>query len=74
MSNNTFKVPQAAWYDDMDLELNFPESWEVSFCSMKGAFWPPLSEEQIKEAFDSPIGTESIVQLTKGKKTGYHYL
>ncbi|MFC1933900.1 lactate racemase domain-containing protein [Chloroflexota bacterium] len=65
---NTIRLPQLAWYDDNDLELQFPPSWDVSVCYMKGYAAPSLSEEQIKQAFTKPIGTPRICDLANDKK------
>ena len=61
-------VPVLAWYGDEELEIDFPESWDVTICRMKGHDAPPLSDAQIKKAFASPIGTRTIKELAKGKK------
>jgi hypothetical protein len=68
--NNSKKVviPVLAWYGDEELELEFPESWEVNVCQMKGHDAPPLSDAGIRKAFANPIGTKTIRELAKGKK------
>ena len=68
--NNSKKavVPILAWYGDEELELEFPESWDVTVCKMKGHDAPPLSDAGIRKAFASPIGTKPIRELAKGKK------
>ena len=68
--NNSKKavVPILAWYGDEELELEFPEFWDVTVCKMKGHDIPPLSDAAIRKAFTSPIGTKTIKELAKGKK------
>jgi len=61
-------VPILAWYGDEDLELEFPASWDVNVCKMKGHDAPALSDTQIKRAFANPIGTRTIRELAEGKK------
>lgn len=61
-------VPVLAWYGDEELELEFPESWDVTVCNMKGSDAPPLSDGGIRKAFANPIGTKTIKELAKGKK------
>ncbi|MFX1257279.1 MAG: lactate racemase domain-containing protein [Promethearchaeota archaeon] len=63
---NNFKVPWAAWREPEFLELNFPDSWDVSLCKMNGG--PELSENEIKEAILNPIGTPKLSELAKGKE------
>ena len=67
MMPNTISVPQQAWYDNDELELQFPSSWELSVCYMRGHHRPPLSEQGFREAFANPIGTKSIRELARGK-------
>ncbi len=61
-------IPTLAWYGDEVMELEFPESWEVHFCKMKGHDAPPLNDNGIRKAFANPIGTKTIKELAKGKK------
>lgn len=61
------KVPQLLWYGNTELELSFPESWAVAFCSMRGGSRRELAGDEIERSFASPIGTEAIEQLAKGK-------
>ena len=68
--SNTKKVtiPILAWYGDEELELDFPESWDVTVCRMKGEDAPPLNEAGIRQAFANPIGTRTIREMARGKK------
>ncbi len=61
-------VPIVAWYGDEKYELEFPGSWDVNVCNMKGADAPALSDKEIRAAFSSPIGCKPIKELAKGKK------
>jgi len=67
MKSNTVHVPQQAWYDNDELELQFPASWDVTTCYMRGHNRPPLSEQGFREAFANPIGTKPIRDLARGK-------
>ncbi len=62
------RVPQLAWYGNTELELQFPLAWEVVTLNMKGWDRPPLTEEELKEAFAGPIGSQRIGELARGKK------
>jgi len=68
MKDKAVRVPQLLWYDNNELELSFPSSWEVNVCYMKGHRRPPISEKAIREAFANPIGTKRIREAAKGKK------
>ncbi len=61
-------VPQLYWYDGPDLELEFPDSWDVHYCPPKGYDRPRLTPEEMQKAFDSPIGTPPLKELARGRK------
>lgn len=66
--SKSVKVRQLAWYGDIDVELRFPDSWEVVPCYMRGHHTPRMSEAALREAFAHPIGTPPIRELARGKK------
>ncbi len=67
MNPNTVHLPQQAWYDNNELELQFPASWDVTTCYMRGHNRPALREQGFREAFANPIGTNPIRELARGK-------
>lgn len=68
MKAEKIRLPQLAWYGNTELEIEFPASWDVSVCYMKGHHRRALSEKGCREAFANPIGTKPIRQLARGKK------
>lgn len=62
------KVPQLLWYGKSEMELEFPNSWSLFFCSMKGGEKKKLNEREMEEAFNHPIGTPPLHELARGKK------
>jgi len=62
-----FKIPWAAWYGDNDLNLEFPDSWDVNLFRMKDA--KELSQKEIVNCINHPIGTPSIQEIAKGKRS-----
>lgn len=62
------RIPMLAWYGDEEMELDFPGSWDVTVCRMKGHDAPPLDEAGIRRAFQNPTGTRTIREMAKGKK------
>lgn len=68
MNPETIRLPQLAWYDNDEIELQFPSSWELSVCRMRGHNRPPLDEKRIREAFSNPIDAKPIRKLARGKK------
>ncbi|MGQ9571893.1 MAG: lactate racemase domain-containing protein [Dehalococcoidia bacterium] len=62
------KVPQLLWYDNTELELEFPDSWDVHFLPPKGHNRPRISPQEMERAFTNPIGTPRLRELAQGKK------
>jgi nickel-dependent lactate racemase len=67
-SSKTVRLPQLAWYGDSELEIDFPDSWDVRVCRMHGHDASPLREDGIRKGLRNPIGTRTIKELAKGKK------
>ena len=61
----TFNIPWAAWYEDKDLQLEFPDAWDVNVYKMQDTL--ELSQGDIKNAFSNPIDTPTIHEIAKGK-------
>jgi nickel-dependent lactate racemase len=62
------RVPQLYWYEPSELELDFPERWEVHYCPPRGHDRPRLSPQEMQRAFDNPIGTPPLRELARGRK------
>jgi len=56
------------WKNEREIELAFPPEWDLVECKMIGHDFPVLSDSQIQEAFENPIGTQRIRDLAKGKQ------
>ena len=67
-NNNIVKVPQLAWWQDIETELCFPEKWQVTACKMHGHDAAKLGEDGFRKAFANPFGTQPIRELARGKK------
>lgn len=65
---NSVSVPQGAWYDEKDVELYFPERWELTVCHMNGYNAPKIDKAGIQRAFSNPINSKTIKELAYGKK------
>ena len=54
------------WYNDRSIQLSFPDAWDVV------TYWPdtplPLTDEQIAERINRPVGQPPLRELAKGKK------
>jgi nickel-dependent lactate racemase len=62
------KVPQLLWYENTEMELDFPASWSIFFCPMKGGEKKRLPPREMGKALLNPIGSKSIQELARGKK------
>lgn len=67
-NNNKMTLPILAWYGDTELDLEFPESWDVSVLRHRGDGTPALDDAGFRKAFANPIGTPPIREGAKGKK------
>lgn len=65
---SVIKVPQLAWYENKELELNLPDSWQVETSNMAGYNRPAMKPEEIRAAIANPIEIPPIRELAKGKK------
>ena len=66
---NKYKIPWAAWREPDYLELNFPDSWDVSLCRMIGADTREFSKEEIRKSILNPIGTPNLSVIARGRKS-----
>ena len=64
----TVKIPVMPYYGDEEMCLDFPATWDVHCCQMKGWNAPALTDRQMRKAFANPIGTKTIREMAKGKK------
>jgi nickel-dependent lactate racemase len=65
-TNQTATIRFGAWYNDRDLELAFPETWQVRPCPPNDGL--DIGQEGIAAAFANPIGTRPLRQLAAGKQ------
>jgi nickel-dependent lactate racemase len=56
-----------AWYDDRDLELRFPDGWEVQLC--RPADGTDVGDAGIAASFAAPIGTAPLRELARGRSS-----
>jgi nickel-dependent lactate racemase len=61
-------VPANEWYGWKDVELEFPESWDVRERRMAGHDAKALDGREIAERLGQPVGTPPLRELVRGKK------
>jgi nickel-dependent lactate racemase len=59
-------VPNLQWYEDRPLALEFPDDWDVRRCKIAGEGQPALSEDRVRAALESPLGTKPLSKLAEG--------
>jgi len=64
--SNSAKIRFGAWYDDRDLELVFPDEWQITLCPPKDG--PDIGAAGIEGSFANPIGTPRLRELAAGKR------
>ena len=62
------RVPQLAWWNDSEAELDFPRGWDVTACYMQGHSALKLSQAGFRKAFQNPINTKPLRELARNKK------
>ncbi|MDY6907837.1 MAG: lactate racemase domain-containing protein [Chloroflexota bacterium] len=65
---HTVAVPQLCWYGNTELELAFPDSWQVATCTMPGHARAAMSRQEMAACFAHPVGTRPIRELAAGKR------
>lgn len=56
-----------AWYGPERLEMSFPPHWDVRTYAMSDA--PRLGDDAIRKAIREPVGTSTLQELARGKRT-----
>ncbi|MCZ6634751.1 MAG: lactate racemase domain-containing protein [bacterium] len=64
---NTATIHTGAWVGDTERTLTFPETWTVNTYGPKEV--PKITEAQIQDAFDNPIGSARLSDLARGKQS-----
>jgi nickel-dependent lactate racemase len=63
----SIKVPAWEFYGWKPETLSFPDGWEINERRMKGHSSPKLSQEEIHEKLQNPVGTQPLRELARGK-------
>lgn len=61
------RLPQLPWDEPKELELRFPDRFQVEVCHMSGHDRPAMTDEQIRAAINNPIGQSPIREKARGK-------
>jgi nickel-dependent lactate racemase len=62
-----FDIPWGAWYRDEPLTLTFPDGWHVESADMASS--PEATAQDLRRAFENPIGSPRVSELAQGRRT-----
>lgn len=62
-----YQIPWGQWYEQSTRTLTFPDDWDVRYCAMRSL--ETLSEAQILDKIDHPIGAAPLEELAKGRES-----
>ena len=57
-----------AFFGDDEIELAFPDNWDIHECRMAGHDREPLSDEGMRDALLNPIGAPRLSDMAKGSR------
>jgi lactate racemase len=61
-------LPELLWFGNSTLEIELPDSWDVTVHRMRGARAPVLTAGQMAEAINNPVGRPRLRELARGRK------
>lgn len=62
-----YQIPWGQWYEQSSRTLTFPDDWDVRYCAMGSL--ETLTEAQILDKIDHPIGTGRLEELAKTRES-----
>jgi nickel-dependent lactate racemase len=68
MTQHKVKMTVNAFFGDDEIEIAFPDNWQVQQCLMAGHDKPRLSDDEMRHALQHPIGTPRLSELARGKE------
>lgn len=68
MGTTRVSLRVSTWFNERDIELTFPDTWQVQECRMAGHDRPALSEAEMRAAIQNPIGSPRLKDLAQGKE------
>ncbi len=62
------KLPQGAWFEEKEIEISFPQDWQVEICGSPADEMGPVAAEDIRKALDGPVASAPLREIARGKK------
>jgi nickel-dependent lactate racemase len=69
MTANIVSLKVNSWYNDDNMEISFPDKWNVVTKSMMGHYTVPLSSDEVEACIRKPIVSRSLSCIAEGKKS-----
>jgi len=66
--SQSVSIQQGAWFDEKEIELSFPDDWNINLCGSPADEMMAMKREAVEDAFEKPIGTKKIRELAREKK------
>jgi nickel-dependent lactate racemase len=64
----TVSVPSRLWHENTEIQLSFPDSWDVDILNSPGLDKPGLELERIKYKAENPLDGPGLEELARGRK------
>jgi len=68
MCPTSISVPAYEWYGDTPVELLFPDGWTIHEQQMAGHGARPLTQPEIAEKLQHPVGSPTLRELARGRR------
>ncbi len=68
MKRQVYRLPQGAWFNEVEVEIALPEKWDVHFTDIPADQMPILSSTAIQQRLEDPIASPPLFQLAQGRK------
>ena len=59
------EIPWGAWYGEAQHELDFPDTWDVEVCAMRGG--SDIGDGGIRQALAAPVEAPPLRELARGR-------
>jgi len=67
--NGWTSIPTREHYGDIEERLQIPPSWDLTVYHTAGANAPVLTADQIRQRVETPVGTQRLADIARGKRT-----
>ncbi len=62
------KLPAYQWYNPREVDYPLPDAWQATLYNIAGVNRPVMTDRQIANAVNSPLGSPRLKDIARGKK------